>query len=166
MKLLLALASCASFLAYAHAALVAPHLVKANVTELTRAMNQVGINPGATTTASCARLKTLKEKFQANLAAEEEAYAASEKTYTTRICDGLGCETDEVKKKQYQVEWENIQKSHEASKGRLTKLLAEVEEIIESEPFASCPEFEEYLKNKRLGIHGKELMDETQAGSF
>lgn len=141
---------------------------KTNATDvdLAKAMAQVsvaaGVEPGATTTVACNKVVTLKQKFETQLAAEEESYAAQKTKYETRICEGLGCEPDAAKREQYQGEWKRIQETHESDKGRLEDMLGNIEEVIESAPFRDCPDFQEYLKNKRLNAAGKASIDSKE----
>merc|ERR1711933_85422 len=100
--------------------------------------------------------KTLKERFQLQLADEEKSFAVDKDT--TLICEGTGCEPDKAKRMQYQNEWRMIEERHDAEKSRLQGLLAQIEEIIAEPPFRRCPEFEGYLADKAQLARGKELL--------
>eukprot|EP00443_Scrippsiella_acuminata_P048745 CAMPEP_0115169166 /NCGR_PEP_ID=MMETSP0270-20121206/1131_1 /TAXON_ID=71861 /ORGANISM="Scrippsiella trochoidea, Strain CCMP3099" /LENGTH=182 /DNA_ID=CAMNT_0002581861 /DNA_START=73 /DNA_END=621 /DNA_ORIENTATION=+ len=139
-----------------------PPLAKTLPDVLLKAVSQVGINPGATTEAACAKLKTLKAKFVTQLKTSQENLEKAHRRYATKICEGLGCETDEAKRIRYQAEWDRIQASHVEEHERLETLLAKIEGFIEEPPFRRCPEFEGYLASKHQLAYGKDLLDQTQ----
>merc|ERR1719291_551396 len=102
-------------------------------------------------------MKTLKAKFEKGLDGEKDHFAAQKKAYKTKLCDGLGCEPDAAKREQNLAEWKLIEAGHEAETKRIQHLLDDIEEMIADPPFRSCPEFEEYLRNKKQMAHGKKL---------
>eukprot|EP00971_Amphidinium_carterae_P148596 2946142-Amphidinium_carterae.1 len=65
-----------------------------------------------------------------------------------------------------QAEWGLVVQSHEQKLAYLEKMLADVEEAIESVPFRRCEQFEQYLDDKHLKIRGGEVLDEYRATSM
>jgi len=126
-------------------------------------MQSKGIEPGAATTVACGRLATLKKKFVSQLQDEEKHFAEQSTEYTTKLCEGPGCEPDPAKRESAQGEWLLIKARHDEKAGHLKGLLEDIEEIIESVPFRRCPEFEDYLADKHTNAHGKGLLDSAQA---
>eukprot|EP00928_Gymnodinium_smaydae_P003902 TRINITY_DN1137_c0_g1_i1.p1 TRINITY_DN1137_c0_g1~~TRINITY_DN1137_c0_g1_i1.p1 ORF type:complete len:196 (-),score=70.08 TRINITY_DN1137_c0_g1_i1:41-577(-) len=164
--------------ALAHAGAVSLAADNATAAEVAGALARLGVAPGAATAAACAKLKTLKAKFVEQRATAEEHFAKQEKAkfveqrataeehfakqekaYVTKICEGLGCEQDPAKREANLAEWKLIEASHAKEMKRLDKMLSDCEEIIESDPFRRCPEFEQYLTDKRTAASGKELLD-------
>ncbi|CAK0910944.1 unnamed protein product [Prorocentrum cordatum] len=45
----------------------------------------------------------LKKKFVTDLASEEESFAKQRSYYVTKVCAGMGCESDEAQRMRYQV---------------------------------------------------------------
>lgn len=140
-----------------------PHLAQELPDSLAGPLSQVGINPGATTEIACAKLKTLKAKFVSQLKASRKSLEKARREYSTKVCEGLGCETDEAKRIRYQAEWDHVQAVYSEDHERLEKLLARIEGFIEEPPFRHCPEFEEYLASKRQLERGRDLLDQAQS---
>mmetsp|Transcript_94381 Transcript_94381/g.149258 ORF Transcript_94381/g.149258 Transcript_94381/m.149258 type:complete len:190 (+) Transcript_94381:54-623(+) len=133
-----------------------------NASALSAELAELGIPPGSTTTWACGKMKTLKEKFVDQLEAETKTYEANKLKWTTKLCTGLGCETDEATRMKNQAEWDTIENAHKKEKARLSGLLTKIEDIISEPPFRRCPEFEGYLKAKSDFEHGEKLLDEEE----
>merc|ERR1719247_3488655 len=99
----------------------------------------LGVPPGSATTVACARMKTLKDKFDKQLKAENDAHAANKIKWETKLCKGLGCEKDEAQRLRNQAEWDTIQASHDKEKKRLETMLNKIEGFISERPMSDCP---------------------------
>lgn len=106
------------------------------------------VAPGVATEEAAGKLESLGTKYEMQLENCEEKFRAKAKEYETKVCEGLGCEPDKLKRAKYQIEWDGIIRSYKTEKGKIVKLLAMCFKAKDSLPLRR--HFAEWIADQKL----------------
>lgn len=107
-----------------------------------------GIQPGAATEQAAGKLEVLGAKYEKQLEDLEVKFEEQSKEFETKICEGMGCEPDDRKRAQNQIQWDGIVRNYKSGKGHLIKMLAMCWKMKENYPLHKY--FAEWIAQAKL----------------
>merc|ERR1719265_3073653 len=106
------------------------------------------VAPGAATQQAADKLTVLGDKYEKQLEKLEIKFDEQSKEFETKICEGLGCEPDDRKRAQNQIQWDGIVRNYKSGKGHLIKMLAMCWKMKENYPLHKY--FAEWIAQAKL----------------
>lgn len=106
------------------------------------------VPPGVATKEAAAKLESMGVMYETQLESCEEKFRAKSKEYETKICKGMGCEPDDLKRANYQIEWDGIIRNYKTEKAKIVGLLAMCFKAKDSHPLRA--HFAEWIAEQKL----------------